>query len=67
MILVCRIQYVTEEFYKYVKAKDVALALDMKDDPTDKVDQIYEYWKLKRKVGISTLLLLCVINHPLFT
>ncbi|XP_072040406.1 LOW QUALITY PROTEIN: protein Jade-3-like [Amphiura filiformis] len=48
-----KIQYVTEEFYKYAKAKDVGVALGMKDDTTDMVDQIYEYWKLKRKAGFN--------------
>ena len=40
----------TEEFYKYVKAKEVAATLGVKDDPTDMIDQVFEYWKLKRKV-----------------
>ncbi|XP_072171530.1 uncharacterized protein [Diadema setosum] len=45
-----RIQVVTEEFYRYAKMKEVAAALNMKDD-IDTVDMVYEYWKLKRKSG----------------
>ncbi len=47
--VLCRIQNVTEDFYKYAKVKEVGTNLNMKDD-LDVVDLVFEYWKLKRKV-----------------
>ncbi|XP_022084537.1 protein Jade-3-like [Acanthaster planci] len=47
-----RIQNITEDFYKYAKAKDVASNLNMKDD-LEIVDLVFEYWKLKRKSGFN--------------
>ncbi|XP_070554222.1 protein Jade-3-like [Ptychodera flava] len=51
------IQQLEDEFFKQVRAKDVASALDMKDN-LDAVDMVCEYWKLKRKSNF---------NRPLVT
>jgi hypothetical protein len=48
----CRLQEIEAEFDKHVSIKDITQHMDV--DP-EGIQYIYNYWKLKRKVGYSAV------------